>query len=59
MTVLLDSGASHNFINDGFVMKRGLKVEYFEGFNITIADGFTMPYTWMVKQLNMTLGDYE
>ena len=40
-------------------MKRGLKEEYFEGFNVTIADGFTMPCTRVVKQLKMTLGDYE
>lgn len=40
-------------------MKRGLKVEYFEGFNVIVADGFTMPCTRVVKQLRMTLGDYE
>ena len=40
-------------------MKRGLKEEYFEGFNVTVADGFTMPCTRVVKQLKMTLGDYE
>ena len=40
-------------------MQRGLKIEDFEGFNVTVADGFTMPCTLVVKQLKMTLGDYE
>ena len=43
LTVLLDSGATHNFIDEGFVMKRGLKAEDFEGFNVIVVDGFTMP----------------
>ena len=59
MTILLDSGETHNFFDEDFFMKRGLKVEAFEGFNITLADGFTMPCTQVVKQLKMTLGDYE
>ena len=45
LTVLLNSVATHNFIDEGFVMKIGLKVEDFEGFNVTIANGFTMPCT--------------
>ncbi|XP_059064617.1 uncharacterized protein LOC131856731 [Cryptomeria japonica] len=57
--VLLNSGATHNFIDEGFAIKRGLKAEDFEGFNVTVADGFTMPCTRVVKQLKMTLGDYE
>lgn len=40
-------------------MKRGLKVEYFEGSNVTVANGFTMPCTRVVKRFKMTLGDYE
>ena len=57
--MLIDSGATHNFIDEGFVMKIGLKEEEFEGLNVTIADGFTMPCTRVVKQLKLTLGDYE
>ena len=53
MIVLLDSGETHNFIDERYLMKRGLKVEDFEGFTVTIADGFTMPCTWVVKQLKM------
>ena len=56
LTVLLDSGATHNFIDEGFFMKRGLKEEDFEGFNVTVADGFTMPCTQVVKQLKMIVG---
>ena len=40
-------------------MRRGLKQQYFERFNVTIADRFTMLCTWVVKKLKMTLGDYK
>ena len=59
MIVLLDSGATSNFFNEGFFMTRGLKKEDFEGFNVTIADGFTMLCTWVIKKLKMTLRYYK
>lgn len=58
-TILIDSGVAHNFLDEGYVLKRGLKTEEFLGFNVTVADGFTMPCTRIVRQLKITLGDYE
>jgi len=40
-------------------MKRGLKTEEFEGFNVTVIDGFTTPCTKVVKQLSITMGGYK
>lgn len=36
--VLIDLGASHNFINDGFVKRKGLKTKDFEGFRVSNAN---------------------
>jgi len=45
---LVDSGATHNFIDEGLVVKKGLKAEDFQGFSVTVADGFAMSCTKMV-----------
>ena len=40
-------------------MKRGLKEQNFDAFSVTIAYGCIMPCIWVLKQLKMTLGDYD
>lgn len=37
--VLIDPGASYNFIDDGFVERKGLKTKDFEGFRVSNANG--------------------
>lgn len=39
---LLDTRATHNFIDEGLVARCGLKTEEFEGFKARVADGFTL-----------------
>ena len=39
---LLDTGAMHNFIDAGFVERRGLITKEFEGLRVKIADGYTL-----------------
>lgn len=56
-TCLVDSGATHNFINVRLVVKRGVQVEGFSGFSVMVVDGFKMTYT-KVSQLSLQLGDY-
>lgn len=41
--VLIDSGATHNFIDEGLVDKLGLKTIFLEGFNVIVANGYTIP----------------
>lgn len=43
VTMLIDSGATHNFIDDGLVIKGELMTANFEGSNVIVVDGFTMP----------------
>lgn len=40
--VLIDLGATHNFIDEVFVRKKGLKTKEFEGFRVTNANGKLM-----------------
>lgn len=39
MIVLIDPGASHNFVDVGFVEKKNLKAKGFEGFKVSNAHG--------------------
>lgn len=48
MVCLVDSRATHNFIDEGLVVKRGLHVEDFPRFSVTIADGFQLSCTRVV-----------
>jgi hypothetical protein len=44
ITTLVDGGATHNFIDATLVAKRGLRTMAFEGFKITMVDGYTMSF---------------
>jgi hypothetical protein len=35
----VDGGATHNFIDVALVTRRKIPEEYFEGFNVVVADG--------------------
>ncbi|KAH9322389.1 hypothetical protein KI387_017028, partial [Taxus chinensis] len=56
VTVLIDNGATHNFIDESLVVRMGLKVEDFKGFNVTVANGYSLPCTRKIPQVNITLG---
>jgi hypothetical protein len=55
---LVDSGATHNFIDAALVARRGLRTEEFEGFTVAMADGYTMTCLDMVPDLEVKLGNY-
>jgi len=56
VTILIDSGATHNFIDEGLVTRMKLKPNNFERFNVIVADGFTILCTRRIQQLDITLG---
>ena len=58
MVCLVDSGATHNLIDEGLVRRRGLQVEEFSGFNVIVADGFPFTCTKVIPQLSIQFGDY-
>jgi hypothetical protein len=45
VTTLIDGGATHNFIDATLVARRHMNTKYFEGFNVVVANGFTMTCT--------------
>jgi hypothetical protein len=58
MTSLVDSGATHNFIDASLVSRRVLRTEEFEGFHMAVEDGYTMTCLDMVPDLEVMLGNY-
>jgi hypothetical protein len=56
---LLDTGATHNFIDALFVERRGLITEEFEGLRIKVADGYTLRCDRMVHDLPLHLNNCE
>jgi hypothetical protein len=59
VTMLIDGGASHNFIDAALVRKRHLPTIEFDGFMVEVAGGRTMPCDRYIPQMNITLGRYN
>lgn len=56
---LLDTGATHNFIDARLVEKRGIQTEEFEGIRVRVADGYTLKCNRMITQLPLRVNNYE
>lgn len=56
--VLIDCGKTHNFIDVALVKKMGIPTEDFEGFDVTVADGYNITYTHKVPRLDVTFDNY-
>ena len=56
--VMLDSGATLNFINSSLVKRRGLPMETHVGFQVKVAGGTLLPYTHLVPQLSITMANH-
>jgi hypothetical protein len=59
VTILIDGGASHNFIDVSLVNRRHLPTVEFEGFLVEVAGGCTMPCDRYIPQMSLTLGRYN
>lgn len=58
VTVLIDGGASHNFIDATLVDRRRISTEEFDGFAVAIPSGHQMDCTRYVPKLKLTMGNY-
>ena len=56
---LLDTGATHNFIDTRLVERHGIQTEKFEGIRVKVADGFTLRCDKMISKFPMGLNNYE
>ncbi|KAF2313837.1 hypothetical protein GH714_018224 [Hevea brasiliensis] len=58
VVVLVDSGASHNFISNQLVQRLQLPVSATPSFNVKLGDGCKVSSTGLCKQLELQLLDY-
>lgn len=56
---LFDIGATHNFIDEKLVARRGIQTQDFEGVRVRVADSFALTCNKMITDLPMRLSDYE
>lgn len=56
---LNDIGATHNFIDERIVAKKGLVAEEVEGFKVMVADGSTISCNRMISNMSLKLGNHE
>jgi hypothetical protein len=57
--VLIDGGASHNFIDAALLKRRHIPTVEFEGFKVEVAGGSTMPCNRYIPGMKLTLGRHE
>ena len=59
VSVLIDGGASHNFIDAALLKRRHIPTVEFEGFKVEVAGGSTMPCNRYIPGMKLTLGRHE
>jgi hypothetical protein len=59
VSVLIDGGASHNFIDSALLKRRHIPTMEFEGFKVEVAGGSTMPCDRYIPGMKLTLGRHE
>jgi hypothetical protein len=59
LSVLIDGGASHNFIDATLLKRRHMPIVEFEGFKAEVAGGSTMPCNRYIPGTKLTLGRHE
>jgi hypothetical protein len=59
VSILIDGGASHNFIDSTLLRRRHIPTVEFEGFKVEVAGGSTMPCDRYIPGMKLTLGRHE
>ena len=57
--VLIDGGASHNFIDSALLKRMHIPTVDFEGFRVEVAGGHTMPCDRYIPGMKLTLGRHD
>jgi hypothetical protein len=58
VTILIDGGESHNFIDSNMVERREIPTEEFDGFTVVIPRCHQMSYTKWITKLTIIMGNY-
>jgi hypothetical protein len=59
VSVLINGGASHNFIDVALLKRRHIPTVEFEGFKLEVESGSTMPCNRYILGMKLTLGRHE
>ena len=59
MSVLINGGASHNFIDATLLKRRHIPTLEFEGFKVEVVGGSTIPCNRYIPSMKLTLGRHE
>jgi hypothetical protein len=59
VSVLIDGGASHNFIDSALLQRRHIPTVEFEGLKVEVAGGSTMPCNRYILGMKLTLGMHD
>jgi hypothetical protein len=59
VSVLIDGGASHNFIDSALLQRRHIPTIEFEGFRVEVEGGRTMPCDRYILGMKLTLGRHD
>lgn len=57
VNILMDSGSTHNFINEQCVVSNGLKMETLVSLGVSIADGQIIPIEGIIRDLDWKIHD--
>jgi hypothetical protein len=59
VSILIDGGVSHNFIDSELLQRRHILTVEFEGFKVEVARGGTMPCNMYILGMKLTLGRHD
>jgi hypothetical protein len=59
VSVLIDGGASHNFIDSALLQRRHIPILEFDVFSVDVAGGRTMPCDRYIPGMKLTLGKHD
>ena len=59
LTILIDSGSTHNFIDPQIAKQDDCFVHPYSKFEVTIANGGTLPYKGECCNVGISIGDYN
>jgi hypothetical protein len=59
VSILIDGGASHNFIDSTLPQRRHVPTVEFEGFKVEVAGGRTMPCNRYIPGMKLILGRHD
>ena len=57
--MLIDDGATQNFIDAAWVARRGIQTEEFEAFTVAVGSDNSMECNHWIPKLNVTLRNYN